>query len=392
MLCLTYLEGIESIMNDHSLKKDTLLFPSSWGRKKETTWSGTNLNILNEFKKYYDVKEIDTGIRNPYNFVISSMSKLGLVTRQKKIQKLDEHFSRYFKKHYSDQKYCYFSFGTIPDQDNILSFVYQDCNYLWIDDVMKNGSVDKRFINVPSTDEEYVKAQGEKWRQFVCSPHGFLLSMNHWIIDWAAKNGIPEDKMAFIGGGINIDVSKAVKQHKNPNRFCFVGKDFERKNGPLVVEAFKIMHKKNPETELVIAGPKELDHKYVGDGIVSLGEVPFSEVPEIFNSSSIFVLPSLFEGYGLVFNEALSFGLPCIGNNCFDMPYFIDEGKNGYLLKNQNADELATLMEKCLGNQTMLDQVWSERLQVASDNSWEAVGKRAHQTMEIYKNKFMVQK
>lgn len=379
-------EGNEWDMDKHSLEKNTILFTASWGKKRETTWSGTNLNILNELKKYYDIKEIDMGYRNPYFFIVSGMAKLGIISRLTKSQKLDKHFSHYFQKHYSDKNYSCFSFGIIPNQTNILNFVYQDCNYLWVNEVMRNHSANPDFINVPCMDETFVREQGEKWRQFILSPHGFLLSMNHWVIDWAVRKGIPEEKMCFIGGGINIDVSKVDRQHKNYNRFCFVGKDFKRKNGPLVVEAFKILHKKHPKTELVIAGPKDLDRKYLGEGIVSLGEISFSKVPEVFNSASVFVLPSLFEGYGLVFNEALSFGLPCIGNNCFEMPYFIQEGKNGFLLKSQNAEELASLMEKCLGNQALLDQTWNNREQVISENSWEIVGKRACQAMESWKN------
>ena len=47
----------------------------------------------------------------------------------------------------------------------------------------------------------------------------------------------------------------------------------------------------------------------------------------------VFCMPSYFEAYGLVFVEALTFGLPCIGRNCYEMPYFIEEGKTGLLRK-----------------------------------------------------------
>ena len=46
----------------------------------------------------------------------------------------------------------------------------------------------------------------------------------------------------------------------------------------------------------------------------------------------VFCMPSYFEAYGLVFVEALTFGLPCIGRNCYEMPYFIEDGKTGLLL------------------------------------------------------------
>ena len=38
-------------------------------------------------------------------------------------------------------------------------------------------------------------------------------------------------------------------------------------------------------------------------------------------------MPSYFEAYGLVFIEALTYGLPCIGRNAFEMPNFIQDSE-----------------------------------------------------------------
>ena len=72
-------------------------------------------------------------------------------------------------------------------------------------------------------------------------------------------------------------------------------------------------------------------------------------------------MPSYFEAYGLVFVEALSFGLPCIGRNCYEMPYFIEEGQTGLLLTNEDANELAALMERLLKDEKMKENVKAKR-------------------------------
>lgn len=161
---------------------------------------------------------------------------------------------------------------------------------------------------------------------------------------------------------------------KTGNKFLFVGKDFERKNGPLVVEAFKKLHKINPSYELYIAGPKDIVIE--GEGIHNLGLLSFNELIEYFNLCDVFVMPSLFEAYGLVFNEALSFGLPCIGNNSYEMPYLITEGKDGYLLKKQDADELAKIMKKTIEDENIIEYVKKNNEHYIKECSWDTVVER----------------
>ena len=100
------------------------------------------------------------------------------------------------------------------------------------------------------------------------------------------------------------------------------------------------------------------------------------ELAQYFNLCDVFCMPSKFEAYGLVFVEALIFGLPCIGANRFEMPYFIEDSKTGYLLKSDHAEELADLMEKALQNREMKMTVKNRRDWYAKEYSWETVASR----------------
>ena len=72
-------------------------------------------------------------------------------------------------------------------------------------------------------------------------------------------------------------------------------------------------------------------------------------------------MPSYFEAYGLVFIEALTFGLPCIGRNVYEMPYFIENGETGYLLDKDDVDELANLMDQLLCDERIKQNVKNKR-------------------------------
>lgn len=90
----------------------------------------------------------------------------------------------------------------------------------------------------------------------------------------------------------------------------------------------------------------------------------------------IFCMPSYFEAYGLVFVEALTFGLPCIGRDCYEMPYFIDEGNTGLLLRHDDPHELATLMLTLLHDPAYQHRVSSLRPHYLQEYSWDAVAER----------------
>ena len=90
----------------------------------------------------------------------------------------------------------------------------------------------------------------------------------------------------------------------------------------------------------------------------------------------VFCMPSYFEAYGLVFVEALTFGLPCIGRNCYEMPYFINDGKTGLLLENDDPHELASLMQQILDNDTFSQNVVSNRPNYIQEYSWSTVAER----------------
>lgn len=182
------------------------------------------------------------------------------------------------------------------------------------------------------------------------------------------------------GEGYNIDPLKIDASQKMGNKILFVGRDFERKNGPLVIEAFNLAKKEKSDLELYIAGPKNLNIH--ADGIVCLGDLNSEELINYFNICDIFCMPSRFEAYGLVFPEALTFGLPCIGRDAYEMPYFIEDGVTGYLLKNQRAEELSNLILNCISNEKMKENVIRKRDWYIKEYSWETVVQRMQAVIE----------
>lgn len=131
-----------------------------------------------------------------------------------------------------------------------------------------------------------------------------------------------------------------------PVTFLFVGTDFERKNGPLVVEAFRQVHLEQPDTRLLLVGRPADGQAIVSDGIVHRLFVPHDElVHEVFPQADMFLLPTQAEGsFAFTLFEAMSMGIPAITTNLWAMPEIIEQGQNGFLIAPNSLEELISSM------------------------------------------------
>ena len=65
-----------------------------------------------------------------------------------------------------------------------------------------------------------------------------------------------------------------------------------------------------------------------------------------YQKSDVFLLPSLYEGYPNVVVEAMSCGLPVICSNCYENPYIVKEGTNGFLFNPERVEDMVSAIEK----------------------------------------------
>jgi phosphatidylinositol alpha-1,6-mannosyltransferase len=80
----------------------------------------------------------------------------------------------------------------------------------------------------------------------------------------------------------------------------------------------------------------------VADRVVFAGEIPEADKVAYYNLADAYVMPSVAEGFGLVFLEALACGLPCVGSNFDGGREALREGKFGQLIDPFDADALGS--------------------------------------------------
>jgi glycosyltransferase involved in cell wall biosynthesis len=164
--------------------------------------------------------------------------------------------------------------------------------------------------------------------------------------DWLKKSLIRDfhvapDKIVTTYAGTNLR-SEPFEKSYDGRTILFVGNDFERKGGPVLLEAFQAVKKEVKEARLIVVGPN-VDIRQ--DGVEVKGRVAdATELAKLFRDASLFVLPSAFEPFGIVFLEAFAFKNPCIGTDVCAMPEIVEEGKGGFLVPRNDPAALADRM------------------------------------------------
>lgn len=127
-----------------------------------------------------------------------------------------------------------------------------------------------------------------------------------------------------------------------------VGRLSEQKGFDLLVSAWSYITKKHPDWEIHLYGEGELENELkksiTQNGIEDsfIIHKPVKNIKEKYLESSIYVMSSRFEGFGMVLIEAMACGVPCISFDCPHGPsYIIKDGEDGILVENGNVERLA---------------------------------------------------
>jgi glycosyltransferase involved in cell wall biosynthesis len=196
--------------------------------------------------------------------------------------------------------------------------------------------------------------------------------------------GIPLFKCINMGYGLTFDSVPEFEKSYDSKIILFVGFDFERKGGVILLKAFDMLRKEIPAAKLIIIGPNKAIHKIKQEGVEFLGPVnDRNKVKEHFKKAALFVMPSICEPFGLVFLEAMAYKLPCIGSNVDAMPEIIEDGKTGFLVNPTDYVELNKRMKQLLENPILLKQMGdAANLSLKNKFSWENVGEIVNHHLE----------
>jgi glycosyltransferase involved in cell wall biosynthesis len=189
--------------------------------------------------------------------------------------------------------------------------------------------------------------------------------------------GVSEERMFFSPYSVDSDFFEEQRAQLDreecrrrlgvtPNQLVvlFSGKFIPRKDPLLLLEAVARLEDRERIT-LIMLGDGELRQQIhtrareiLGEHAILPGFVNQMQLGQYFRAADVFVLPSLFETWGLVVNEAMQFGLPCLvssGVNCH--PDLVLPGKTGFVFPVGGDAELANLLQAFVKDPTLTSRL-----------------------------------
>jgi glycosyltransferase involved in cell wall biosynthesis len=227
----------------------------------------------------------------------------------------------------------------------------------------------------------------------------------------AATSMIQEEKLEHLYGfksakivnlppGTNIHIFRPLQPDEHdietdlPNKYIFCLSRIDSNKGhDLLLDAYDLVRRRISDVHLIIGGgsPKpqnrELDvlkkikqtiiNKKLEHRVSLIGYVPDKLMAPYYRKARLFVLPSIFEPFGMTAAEAMSCGTPVIVSKFAGIKNAIISGKNGLLVDPANTPEFADAMIKLLQDEEQAQRLGQNGCEtIRKEYSWEAIARR----------------
>jgi len=168
----------------------------------------------------------------------------------------------------------------------------------------------------------------------------------------------------------------------------YVGMLEPRKNLARLLQAYRALVDRGAKERLVIAGRPGWMYEEVystaaglglSDAVVFTGYVPDVSLPALYSGATVFVYPSLYEGFGLPVLEAMSCGTPVVTSNVSSMAEIAADA--AHLADPRDVESLAAALHDVLNDAGLRRSLRERGLARASSFSWQST---ARQTWNVY--------
>jgi glycosyltransferase involved in cell wall biosynthesis len=263
------------------------------------------------------------------------------------------------------------------------------CSQLGIPTLLNYPIADHRFTHLLLEEEAKLNPDFAPTLQFVSKSRAmtraleYELSAADYVLAYCdfhrhtfIESGVPEKKILTVPLGVDLDHFCPMQESPDedlsrPFRIVYVGQITQRKGLSYAIEGF--LRAKIPNSELLLVG------KIVGTsnpwsnirGVRHLDHLSRSELPSVYRSSDVFLMPSLIEGFGLTALEALACGVPCIITPNVLGDNFIKDGCEGYTVPIRDPDAIADRLSHLYADHDALARMGMAARLHACKYSWD---------------------
>ena len=210
---------------------------------------------------------------------------------------------------------------------------------------------------------------------------------------------MPEEKIAVVYLGIESDFKKIdnyakIKELKDKYKITkpflfFVSAWRNHKNFEGLIKAWQLLKKQGDfDYQLVLGGQEDVYYPKIkqtiatsefNKDIIIPGFISEEELVLFYNAAELFVIPSFYEGFGLIGLEAMACGLPVISSNTTSLPEIL--GQAAIYFDPYNIENMAETIQSVVKNPELKNQLRQKGLEQVKKYSWQDC---AQKTLKIY--------
>ena len=228
--------------------------------------------------------------------------------------------------------------------------------------------------------------------EYVCTHADSLITTSAFLKASIQKN-YPQAKISIVPLGVDKIFRENTKKYTLDHPyFLFVGSIKPSKNIPLLLHGFKgfLRKIKKPYYLLCIGSTQWVDtevmkliHDLHLENQVVLEEAIVQEnLPDYYKGAVAFVSPSLYEGFGLPFLEAMASGCPVIGSKVGGIPEIV--GESGILIDPKNVAALSEAFCTMVSDTRKRNVLKVMGEKQSEKFTWEKFGHKVFDEIKIY--------
>ncbi|WP_072390174.1 glycosyltransferase [Hyphomicrobium sp. CS1GBMeth3] len=197
-----------------------------------------------------------------------------------------------------------------------------------------------------------------------------ILGNSHAIvrdIEQAYGLTVDPERLRIVPHGL-VPEKPAVAPVKSGSRILYVGRFETRKGVDVLAKAIPLVMATHPEAHFVLVGDPNVDEDgrgptYLGlvrhvvdrypGRVEMLGAVSRETLIEEYARADIFVAPSRYESFGLIFLEAMMHGVACVGTNVGGIPEVVEHEVTGLLVPSEDPAALAAALSRLIADPTL---------------------------------------
>lgn len=248
-------------------------------------------------------------------------------------------------------------------------------------------------LMVPGTHNLLFRLVYRGMHRLAAAVAGRIIAISGATVADLARFGFPRDKITAIALGVDPrfrprapgEVGALRSRYDLPKSFVlYVGTNKPHKNLSRLIGAWAAV---DPSWTLVIAGPEDPRHpravdlaEAFGARVVAIGGVADVDLPVLYSAASLFVFPSLYEGFGLPVLEAMACGVPVVCSNVSSLPEIA--GNAAVLVNPLDQKAMTDLISGVLADGKLRQELRAKGLVQAAKFSWE---RAAIETTLVYR-------